>query len=128
MDLQLALQILMNFVIKLLRTMDINLISDTVTKPSKKMLKSMMDAKVGDDVFKEDPSVNKLENKVAKMFGMDSALFFPSGTMTNQTAIKLHTNPGDQLICDKYAHVYNYEGGGVSFNSGVSCKLIDGER
>ncbi len=111
MDLQLALQILMNFVIKLLRTMDINLISDTVTKPSKKMLKSMMDAKVGDDVFKEDPSVNKLENNVAKMFGMDSALFFPSGTMTNQTAIKLHTNPGDQLICDKYAHVYNYEGG-----------------
>ena len=128
MDLQLALQILMNFVIKLLRTMDINLISDTVTKPSKKMLKSMMDAKVGDDVFKEDPSVNKLENKVAKMFGMDSALFFPSGTMTNQTAIKLHTNPGDQLICDHYAHIYNYEGGGVSFNSGVSCKLIAGER
>ena len=108
--------------------MDINLISDTVTKPSKKMLNSMLEAKVGDDVFKEDPTVNELENKIAKMFGMDSALFFPSGTMTNQTAIKLHTSPGDQLICDKYAHIYNYEGGGVSFNSGVSCKLIDGER
>jgi threonine aldolase len=108
--------------------MEINLISDTTTKPCKKMLASMLEAKVGDDVFKEDPTVNKLEKKVAKMFGMDSALFFPSGTMTNQTAIKLHTNPGDQLICDKYAHVYNYEGGGVSFNSGVSCKLIDGNR
>ena len=108
--------------------MEINLISDTVTKPGKDMLKSMIDAKVGDDVFKEDPTVNELENKIANMFGMDSALFFPSGTMTNQTAIKLQTEPGDQLICDKYAHVYNYEGGGVSFNSGVSCKLIDGER
>ncbi len=108
--------------------MEINLISDTVTKPSKEMLDSMVNAEVGDDVFKEDPTVNELEHKIAKMFGMDSALFFPSGTMTNQTAIKLHTNPGDQLICDKYAHVYNYEGGGVSFNSGVSCKLIDGNR
>ncbi len=108
--------------------MEINLISDTVTKPSKEMLDSMVNAEVGDDVFKEDPTVNELEYKIAKMFGMDSALFFPSGTMTNQTAIKLHTNPGDQLICDKYAHVYNYEGGGVSFNSGVSCKLIDGNR
>ena len=108
--------------------MEINLISDTVTRPSKKMLEAMVNAKVGDDVFKEDPTVNKLENELASMFGMESALFFPSGTMTNQTAIKIHTNPGDQLICDKYAHVYNYEGGGVSFNSGVSCKLIDGDR
>ena len=88
----------------------------------------MMEAQVGDDVFKNDPSVNALEEKVADFFGMESALYFPSGTMTNQTAIKLHTNPGDQLICDKYAHVYNYEGGGVSFNSGVSCKLVDGHR
>jgi threonine aldolase len=92
------------------------------------MLDAMFSAEVGDDVFKADPSVNALEDKVAKMFGKESALFFPSGTMTNQTAIKLHTNPGDQLICDKYAHVYNYEGGGVSFNSGVSCKLVDGHR
>lgn len=108
--------------------MKINLISDTVTRPTEGMLAAMMNAKVGDDVFKNDPTVNALEEKVADMFGMEAALFFPSGTMANQTAIKLHTNPGDQLICDKYAHVYNYEGGGVSFNSGVSCKLVDGHR
>lgn len=108
--------------------MEINLISDTVTKPTPNMLNAMMTAKVGDDVFKADPSVNALEEKVAQMFGKEAALYFPSGTMTNQTAIKLHTNPGDQLICDKYAHIYNYEGGGVSFNSGVSCKLVDGQR
>jgi len=108
--------------------MEINLISDTVTKPSQEMLKYMMSCNVGDDVFKEDPTVNKLEKKVAKMFNMDKALFFPSGTMANQTAIKINTNPGDQLICSKMARVYNYEGGGVSFNSGVSCKLIDKER
>mgnify|MGYP003870400165 CR=1 FL=1 len=92
------------------------------------MLDAMMSAEVGDDVFKADPTVNALEKKVADMFGKEAALFFPSGSMTNQTAIKLHTNPGDQLICDKYAHVYNYEGGGASFNSGVSCKLVDGHR
>ncbi len=92
------------------------------------MLQAMMAAAVGDDVFKEDPSVNALEDKLATLFGREAALFFPSGTMANQTAIKLHTQPGDQLICDKYAHVYNYEGGGVSFNSGVSCKLVDGNR
>ncbi len=108
--------------------MKINLISDTVAHPTPGMLDAMMRAEVGDDVFKEDPTVNALEEKVAEMFGMEAALFFPSGTMTNQTAIKLHTQPGDQLICDKYAHVYNYEGGGASFNSGVSCKLVDGDR
>lgn len=108
--------------------MEINLISDTVTKPTKEMMEAMVTAEVGDDVFKEDPTVNKLEAKAAKMFGMEAALFFPSGTMTNQTAIKLHTQPGEQLICDKYAHIYNYEGGGVSFNSGVSCRLVDGVR
>ena len=108
--------------------MEINLISDTVTKPSKEMLEFMMSSNVGDDVFKDDPTVNELEHLIATKFGMESALFFPSGTMANQTAIKIHTQPGDQLICDKYAHVYNYEGGGVSFNSGVSCKLLDGNR
>lgn len=92
------------------------------------MLEAIMSAEVGDDVFKEDPTVDKLEEKMARLFGREAALFFPSGTMANQTAIKLHTKPGDQLICDKYAHVYNYEGGGVSFNSGVSCKLVDGHR
>ena len=108
--------------------MKINLISDTVTKPTSGMLDAMLSAEVGDDVFKVDPTVNALEEKVATMFGMEAALFFPSGTMANQTAIKIHTQPGEQLICDKYAHIFNYEGGGVSFNSGVSCKLIDGHR
>ncbi|MEJ1222062.1 threonine aldolase family protein [Sediminicola sp. 1XM1-17] len=108
--------------------MEINLISDTVTKPTPGMLDAMMSAKVGDDVFKADPSVNALEEKVAAMFGMEAALYFPSGTMTNQAAIKLHTQPAEQLICDKFAHIYNYEGGGISFNSGVSCKLVDGHR
>tara|TARA_R110002049_G_scaffold250774_3_gene425150 strand:+ start:8079 stop:9095 length:1017 start_codon:yes stop_codon:yes gene_type:complete len=105
--------------------MIIDLRSDTVTKPTKGMLEAMMQAKVGDDVFREDPTVNALEARIAKMFGKPTALFFPSGTMANQTALKLHTNPGDQVICDKYAHIYNYESGGASFNSGVSCKLID---
>ncbi len=108
--------------------MIVNLISDTVTKPSKEMLNAMLNAEVGDDVFKEDPSVNKLEKIIAKMFNKTSALFFPSGTMTNQVAIKISTEPGDELICDHYSHVYNYEGGGASFNSGVSCKLIEGDR
>lgn len=92
------------------------------------MLKAIMSAEVGDDVYKEDPSVNKLEEKLARLFGMDEALFFPTGSMANQAAIKLHTQPSEQLICDKWAHVYNYEGGGASFNSGVSCKLVDGHR
>jgi len=108
--------------------MIIDLRSDTVTKPSKDMLDAMMQAKVGDDVFREDETVNRLETRIADMFGKSSALFFPSGTMANQTALKLHTSPGDQVICDKYAHIYNYESGGASFNSGVSCKLIDGNR
>jgi len=108
--------------------MQIDLRSDTVTKPSKGMMDAMMTAKLGDDVYAEDPSVNALEARVAAMFGKPRALFFPSGTMANQTAIKLHTQPGEQLICDKYSHVYNYEGGGVSFNSGVSCQLVDGHR
>lgn len=107
---------------------EIDLRSDTVTKPTKGMLKAMMNAQVGDDVYKEDPSVNALEEKLAKLFGKDEALFFPTGSMANQAAIKLHTQPADQLICDKWAHVYNYEGGGASFNSGVSCKLVDGHR
>ena len=75
-----------------------------------------------------DPTVTALQEKAAALFGMEDALFFPSGTMANQTAIKLHTQPGDKLFCDKWSHVYNYEGGGAAFNSGVSCKLIDGDR
>ncbi|MEL0643056.1 GntG family PLP-dependent aldolase [Olleya sp. Ti.3.14] len=108
--------------------MTIDLRSDTVTKPSPEMLEAMLSAQVGDDVYKEDETINALEDKIAKLFGKSHALFFPSGTMANQTAIKLHTNPGDQVICDKYAHIYNYEGGGASFNSGVSCNLLDGTQ
>lgn len=108
--------------------MEINLVSDTVTRPSEEMLKAMFHAKVGDDVYKQDPTVNELEETLADLFGMEAALFFPSGTMANQTAIKLHTQPGEQVICDKYAHIYHYEGGGASFNSGVSCCLVDGHH
>lgn len=108
--------------------MEINLVSDTVTKPSPEMLQYMFNAQVGDDVYKQDPTVIALEAKVADMFGMEAGMFFPSGTMANQTAIKLNTNPGEQIIADKYAHIYNYEGGGASFNSGVSFCLLDGNR
>lgn len=108
--------------------MTIDLRSDTVTKPTQAMMQAIISAEVGDDVYKEDPTANKLEDKLAEMFGMEAALFFPTGSMANQAAIKMHTQPGEQLIADKWAHVYNYEGGGVSFNSGVSCKLVDGNR
>ncbi|MGI8951101.1 MAG: threonine aldolase family protein [Chitinophagaceae bacterium] len=100
--------------------------SDTVTKPSPKMLKAMMNASVGDDVFSEDPTVNELERKIAGLFEMESAIFCPSGTMTNQIAIKCHTQPADEIICDKLSHIYQYEGGGIAFNSGCSVKLIGG--
>ena len=92
------------------------------------MLKAMMTAKVGDDVFGEDPSINELEQVSSDMFGMEAALFCPSGTMTNQIAIKCHTQPGDEVICDESAHVYQYEGGGIAFNSGASVKLLYGDR
>ena len=102
--------------------------SDTVTKPTQGMLQAMMTAEVGDDVFGEDPSINELEQMSAQMFGMESGLFCPSGTMTNQIAIKCHTQPGDEVICDESAHVYQYEGGGIAFNSGASVKLLYGDR
>jgi threonine aldolase len=108
--------------------MIIDLRSDTVTKPSKAMLDAMFIAPVGDDVFNEDPTVLALEEKVAKLFSKEAALFCPSGTMTNQIAIKCHTQPGDELICDVNSHVYNYEGGGISSNSGVQAKLVNGDR
>lgn len=101
--------------------------SDTVTRPTPDMHEAMMKAEVGDDVFGEDPTINELEKLAAEMFGMGSAIFCPSGTMTNQIAIKCHTNPGDEVICDKTSHVYQYEGGGIAFNSGASVKLLDGE-
>ncbi|HET9434426.1 MAG TPA: beta-eliminating lyase-related protein, partial [Chitinophagaceae bacterium] len=108
--------------------MTIDFRSDTVTKPTPAMLKAMMTAKIGDDVFGEDPSINELERMSAEMFGMESGLFCPSGTMTNQIAIKCHTQPGDEVICDESAHVYQYEGGGIAFNSSASVKLLYGDR
>jgi threonine aldolase len=102
--------------------------SDTVTKPSSAMLEAMMKAAVGDDVFGEDPSINELEALAADMFGMEAGIYCPSGTMTNQIAIKCHTSPGDEVICDNTAHVYQYEGGGIAFNSGASVKLLAGDR
>ncbi|MBK9284611.1 MAG: threonine aldolase [Sphingobacteriaceae bacterium] len=106
--------------------MIIDLRSDTVTKPSQAMMEEMMSAELGDDVFNEDPTVNKLEEYSADLFSKEAALFCPSGTMTNQIAIKVHTQPGDELICDVNSHIYNYEGGGISFNSGVQAKLLEG--
>jgi threonine aldolase len=102
--------------------------SDTFTKPSLPMLEAMFKAVVGDDVFGEDPTVNELEALAAQMFGMESALFCPSGTMTNQIAIKCHTQPGDEVICDKLSHIYIYEGGGIAFNSGCQVKTVEGNR
>ncbi len=104
----------------------INLISDTVTKPTPDMLKAMWSAEVGDDVFKEDPTVRALEEKAAALFGHESALFCPSGTMTNQIAIKVHTRPLDEVICDEMSHIFQYEVGGYAFHSGVGINLLHG--
>ncbi len=106
----------------------IDLRSDTVTKPSKAMMEAMFNAEVGDDVFKEDPTIIELENFSANLFGKEAGLFCPSGTMTNQIAIKVHTQPGDEVICDVNSHIYNYEGGGISFNSGIQAKLLLGNE
>ncbi|MBO9566821.1 MAG: aminotransferase class I/II-fold pyridoxal phosphate-dependent enzyme [Niastella sp.] len=106
--------------------MIVDLRSDTVTRPTPAMLDAMMQASVGDDVFGEDPTVNKLEAMAAALFGMEAALYCPTGTMSNQIAIKVHTQPGDEVICDRTAHVYQYEGGGIAFNAGAQVKLLDG--
>ena len=106
----------------------IDLRSDTVTKPSQGMLDAMFSARVGDDVFGDDPTVNQLQEKVSNMFGMESAIFCPSGTMTNQIAINAHTSPGDEIICDELSHIYHYEGGGIARNSGASIRLLNGDR
>tara|TARA_B100001758_G_scaffold245842_1_gene259681 strand:+ start:1371 stop:2381 length:1011 start_codon:yes stop_codon:yes gene_type:complete len=105
----------------------IDLRSDTVTKPNEEMKQAMFSAKLGDDVFEEDPTVAELENRLAKMFGMDAGLFCPSGTMTNQIALNIHLSPGDEVICSRESHIYNYEGGGIAKNSGASVRLIEGE-
>jgi threonine aldolase len=108
--------------------MTVDLRSDTVTKPTPGMMEAMMTAKVGDDVFGEDETINELEQKAAKIFGMEAGIFCPSGTMTNQIGIKCFTQPLDELIADQTAHVYRYEGGGIAFNSGVSARLLNGYR
>ncbi|PJE47454.1 MAG: threonine aldolase [Sediminibacterium sp.] len=100
--------------------------SDTVTKPTTPMLAAMHAAPVGDDVFGEDPSINELEKYSAELFGMEASLFCPSGTMTNQIAIRCHTQPGDEVICDALSHVYLYEGGGIAANAGSSVQLLQG--
>ncbi len=106
----------------------VDLRSDTLTKPTPGMLRAMFNAEVGDDVWGEDPSMNALEEKAAAMFGHEAAIFCPSGIMTNQLAIKVHTVPGDEVICDRLSHIYNYEGGGIALNSGASVRLLYGDR
>jgi threonine aldolase len=106
----------------------IDLRSDTVTRPTAGMRAAMATAEVGDDVFGEDPTVRRLEERVAELLGKEAALFVPSGTMSNQICIKVHTQPGDELICDVNSHVYNYEAGGPAVLSGVMCRTIEGER
>lgn len=108
--------------------MTIDLRSDTVTKPTPGMLEAMWNAEVGDDVFGEDPTVKKLEEKAARLLGMDAAVYCPSGTMTNQIGIRVLTQPLDEVICYKGAHIYKYEGGGLAGNSGVSVRLLPGDR
>lgn len=106
----------------------IDLRSDTVTRPTPAMLNFMFQAQVGDDVYGEDPTVNSLEKATAQLFGKEAGLFCPSGTMANQIAIKLHTEPLSEVICDQTAHIYNYEGGGIAFNSAASVCLLPGVR
>ena len=106
----------------------VDLRSDTVTRPTAAMLEAMMRAPVGDDVLGEDPTVQRLQAEAASLFGMQAALFCPSGTMTNQIAIRLHTRPGDEVICSELAHIYLYEGGGIAANSGASVRLLGGDR
>ncbi|MFC5408802.1 threonine aldolase family protein [Larkinella bovis] len=108
--------------------MRIDLRSDTVTRPTPAMLEAMFNAEVGDDVLGDDPTVLALEEKAARLFGMEAALFCPSGTMTNQLAIRTHTRPGDDVICDQLSHVYLYEGGGIAVNALASVSLAQGER
>ncbi len=111
-----------------MKTQLINLTSDTLTRPTPGMLEAMMKAEVGDDVFGQDPTTNALERKMADMFGHEAALFCPSGTMTNQIAIKAQTQPLDEIICDEIFHIYRYELGGYGFHSGVSMHVTRGNR
>lgn len=100
--------------------------SDTVTHPTEAMLNAILKAKVGDDVFGEDPTVNELQNQVAEYFGKEAALYMPSGSMSNQIAIKASTNPGDEIIVEEDAHIFNYETAAPAFISNVQVKTIKG--
>ncbi|MGY6561054.1 MAG: threonine aldolase family protein [Luteibaculaceae bacterium] len=106
----------------------VDLLSDTVTRPTKAMYEAMISAPVGDDVFGEDPTVNALEQMVADLFGMERGLFTPTGTMANQIAIKAQTHAGERIICSNLAHIHIYESGGLAFHSGLTTCLVDGDR
>src|SRR5438094_10464689 len=106
----------------------IDLRSDTVTRPTPAMRAAIQAAEVGDDVFNEDPTTRRLEERVAAVLGKEAALFVPSGTMSNQIAVKVHTQPGDELLCDVNCHIYNYESGGPAVLSGVTCRTIEGDN
>ncbi|GAX75980.1 hypothetical protein CEUSTIGMA_g3423.t1 [Chlamydomonas eustigma] len=106
----------------------VDLRSDTVTRPSSEMMHAMMAAPVGDDVWGDDPTINQLQQEAAALFGKEAALFCPSGTMTNQIAIKCHTSPGEECVCSDTAHIFLYEGGGMAFNSAVQARIISGDR
>jgi threonine aldolase len=122
-----ALYLMQILILSKIRQM-IDFRSDTVTKPSEEMRQVMMQAEVGDDVFNEDPSILSLQKYGAELFGMEDALFCSSGTQTNQIAINVHTQPGGEVICHWESHIYKYEGGGIAKNSGVSVRLLDGDR
>lgn len=106
----------------------VDLRSDTVTKPTRAMRKAMAEAVVGDDVYGEDPTVNRLQERAAELMGKDTALFFPSGTMANQTAVKVHTQPGEEVICEASCHIYNIESGTMAAFSGVLPRLVAGDH
>src|SRR5881227_3483755 len=105
----------------------IDLRSDTVTRPTPGMRAAIQAAEVGDDVFDEDPTVNRLQERVAGLLGKEAALYVPSGTMSNQICVKVHTQPGDELLCEATCHIYNYEGGAPAVLSGVMCRTIEGD-
>ena len=106
----------------------IDLRSDTVTRPTRGMRAAIQAAEVGDDVFSEDPTVNRLQERLAAMLGKEAALFVPSGTMSNQVCIRAHTQPGDELICEARCHIYNHESGGPAALSGVTCRTVEGDH
>ena len=106
----------------------IDIRSDTVTQPTEGMRKAMLEAEVGDDVLGDDPTVIKLQNKAAELLGKESALYVPSGTMSNIVATRTHTSPGDEIVTEAHSHIYRYEGGAFAALSGCSVALVDGKN